>query len=198
MTAHAVIDDLAKSVPTAEEICSYSRRELELRQRLFKGVLDVGTVLEGLQGLMEMTAGCINCNAQPEIPNWAHMKNPIVQHILCGMIEPSKLSTASVFESEETVLDGEEYLIRAQALSGSMNACAFDFYARRENWKYLPGDVDVVVFPKTVFRSLDGYRYVSYLYRDGSRWNRYYHWLGYGFSRRCWVAVLASTEISEV
>ena len=197
MTANAVTDGL---------VAAYTKREFELRQRFLKGVLDPETVLDGLQRLMEMTEGWINCNAQPEIPSWAHKKDPIIQHVLCGMVDPSRLSTVTVFEGEEEVLNGETYLSRAQRLDSSMNACALDFYARPENWKYLPTDVDVIVFPKTVFRDSDGYRVfpktvfrnsdgnrcVRYLYRRGSTWYRYYDWLDSRFSRNYRVAVLAS------
>jgi hypothetical protein len=73
-----------------------------------------------------------------------------------------------------------------------LNACAFDFYAQPENWKYLPNNVDVIVFPKTVFHSSSGNRYVWSLYRSGSAWNRSCHWLGGRFYRGSRVAVLAS------
>ncbi len=193
MTAQAVTDGLQKIKPTSEQVSVYARRENELRQRYLKGVLDVDAVLEGLQRLMEMTRGCINCNGQPEIPNWADQEKPISQHIPCGMVDPAKLATEAVFQKNELYLNGEEFVARAQKLEGAMNACAFDFYARSENWKYLPEkDVDIIVFPNTVFRGSDGDRFVRYLYRGGLEWDRNFHWLDYGFGCRYRVAVLAS------
>lgn len=189
MTAHAVTDS-QKQKPTAEQVDTYTRRENELRQRYLKGVLDIDAVLDGLQNLMGLSRGVINCNNQPEIPSWADQERPIIQHFPCGMIDPSKLATASVFEEGEDTLDGEEYITRAQKLEGSMNACAFDFYAKPENWKYLP-QVDVIVFPKTIFRNSGSRRCVRYLCRGGAGWGRCY-WLGGGFNRDFRVGVLAS------
>ncbi|TSC61732.1 MAG: hypothetical protein G01um101448_131 [Parcubacteria group bacterium Gr01-1014_48] len=153
-----------------------------------------GTILadvhDVLVGRAEITR-YIDCNAQPEIPNWAHKENPIVEHLSCGMINPQRLSSASVFvENDEKLLNGEEYLARAQKLN-SLNACALDFYARPENWKYLPSNINVIVFPKTVFRDSRGDRCVRYLYRDGSAWFRDYYWLAYRFDRDYRVAVRA-------
>ncbi len=99
---------------------------------------------------------------------------------------------ADVFQEGEDVLDGEEFIARAQKLD-SMNACGFDFYSKPENWKYLPKDVDVIVFPQTVFRDSDGVRCVGYLCRDGAKWRRGYRWLDSGFDRYYRVAVLASS-----
>ncbi len=194
MTAKAVTNDLQKQAPNAEEVSTYTRREAELRTRFLKGILDTQEVLDELQRLMEMTRGCINCNAQPEIPSWAHRDNPIIQHIPCGMIDPARFAVADIFQKGEDALDGEEFIVRAQKLD-SMNACAFDFYSRPENWKYLPTDVEVIVFPKTVFRRSGGDRCAGYLYRDGSGWDRYYYWLYGRFDRACRVAVLASTSL---
>ncbi len=194
MTDKAVPDDrkVVNEKPTAEQVDIYTRRENELRQRYLKGVLDFNAVLDGLQKLMEMTRGCINGNGQPEIPDWADKENPIIQHLPCGMIDPARFATISVFEKGEDILDGEEFIARAQKLD-SMNACAFDFYSKPENWRYLPTDVDVIVFPKTIFRRSDGDRCVWCLYRHGSEWHRHDRWLAYRFARHHRVAVLASS-----
>ena len=189
MTENAVTNDRVK--PTAEQTDTYARRESELRQRFLKGVLDINAVINGLQKLMEMTMGCINCDGQPEIPIWADKENPIIEHIPCGTIDPSKITTPSVFEEGEDFLEGEEFFRRANKLQ-SMNACAFDFYSKPENWKYLPKNVDVIVFTKTVFRRSDGYRDVGCLYRYSSEWHRRCFWLGSRFDRHRRVAVLAS------
>lgn len=193
MTAtKAVGDDRAPRIkPTTEEVSIYTRRESELRQRFLQGILDTTGVLDGLQTLVEMVRGFINCNVQPETPSWADQKNPIITHIRCGTIYPSKLTTASVFKEGEEVLEGEEYIARAQALN-SLNACAFDFYAKPENWKYLPRDADVIVFPKTIFRDPRGGRIVRYLCRRGAKWQRDYCWVDGRFRRHRRVAVLAS------
>jgi len=110
------------------------------------------------------------------------------------MIDPERLATANVFGGGESYIDGETFIARAQKLD-SMNACAFDFCAKPENWKYLPKDADVIVFTKTVFRYSDGSRYVRYLYRNGLEWNRRYRRLGDGFRRDDRVAVL--TPVAE-
>lgn len=196
MTAKSVNDDLQKIKPTPEQVDAYTRRENELRQRYLKGVLDFDAVLDGLQRIMEMTRGCINGNGQPKIPSWADQSNPITKHLPCGMIDPTKLAMASVFQEREEALNGEVFVTRAQKLD-SMNACAFDFYSRPENWKYLPKDVEVIVFPKTVFRNSDGSRYMGCLYRFGARWDRVYRWLGGRFDRHGQVAVLASPLVLE-
>lgn len=135
----------------------------------------------------------IDCNQQPEIPDWADKKNPIMKHTACGVIDPSKLTVASVFadRKEKDVLEGEEFIIRAQKLN-SMNACAFDFYAKPENWKYLPKNVDAIVFPQTVFRGSYGNRCVRCLYRSGAGWVLNYIWLDGRFDHNYLVAVLAS------
>lgn len=196
MTAHAVTDDRkANQKPTPEQVDTYTRRESELRTRFLKGILDTSGVLDLLQRTLELVKGFINGNVQPEIPDWADKENPIIQHTLCGVFDPSRLTTANVFAEGESVLEGEQYLARAQKLD-SMNACAFDFYAKPENWKYLPKDVDVIVFPQTVFRGSDGNRYVRYLYRNGLKWNRNYKWLDNRFNRDYRVAVLATLFIS--
>lgn len=141
--------------------------------------------------------GCINCNAQPEIPTWADQQKPIIQHVPCGMVEPGKIVTIGVFAEDEKFIEGEEFLTRAQKLPGAMNACAFDFYAKPENWKCLPQGVDVVVFPNTVFRRSDGRRYVRCLCRYGAEWGRDYYWLRRRFDRYDLVASLASPLVSE-
>ncbi len=146
-----------------------------------------------MKASIEIPKGWINCNVQPEIPPWADKEKPIIQHLQCGRVDPSRFATANVFEKKEEYLDGEEYILRAQKLD-SMNACAFDFYA---NWKYLPKDVEVIVFPKTVFRSSDGRRYVRCLFCRGARWLRDYRWLGSRFGRGFRVAVLASPKVLE-
>lgn len=190
MTANAVTDD-QKQKPSAEQVDTYTRRESELRTRFLKGILEIGGVLDGLQKLMEMTRGVINCNGQPEIPSWARQDDPIIQHILCGMIDPARLGTVSVFQDGEEELDGEEYIARAEKVEGAMNACASDFYAKPENWKYLPKDADIIVFPKTIFRNSDSDRYVRCLYRIGLEWHRGCSWLEHRFGRNYLVAVLA-------
>ena len=107
----------------------------------------------------------------------------------------SRIVATDVFLGGEDVLEGEEYMTRALKLD-SMNACAFDFYAKPENWKYLPKDVDVLVFPKTEFRYSSGRRCVRCLYRDGSGWGRVYCCVDGRFDRDCRVAALASPQIS--
>lgn len=117
MTAKAVTDDLVRSLtPTLEQVNAYTRREFELRGRFLRGVLDADMTLDGLQTLMEMTAGCINCNAQPEIPGWADKKNLIIQHILCGMVDPARLSTASVFVGGRCSVVGRLLLERKSSI----------------------------------------------------------------------------------
>ncbi|KKQ03871.1 MAG: hypothetical protein US12_C0013G0009 [Parcubacteria group bacterium GW2011_GWA2_36_24] len=191
MTATAVTND-QKQKPTAEQVDTYTRRESELRQRYLKGILHIDGVLALLQQALELVKNFINCDYEPEIPSWADQENPISQHLRCGMVDPERLTTISVFGEKENTLDGEDFIARAQKLD-SMNACAFDFYAKPENWKYLPKDVDVIVFPKTVFCYSLGYRFVRSLCRDGAGWGRCYDWLDDGFLRRYRVAVLASS-----
>ena len=193
MTTNVVTDD-QRQKPTPEQVDTYTRRIHELTQRYLKGVLDIPAALVGIQELMEMTGEFINCNVQPETPSWADQKNPIIQHLPCGMVDPARLTTASVFKEGEDVLGGEMFIARAQKLD-SMNACAFDFYAKPENWKYLPKDADVIVFTKTVFRHSGGGRGARFLLRDGSEWDRHYGWLNGGFSRFFRVAVL--TPVAE-
>ncbi|TSC66965.1 MAG: hypothetical protein G01um101472_576 [Parcubacteria group bacterium Gr01-1014_72] len=189
MTTNKVVtNDQIRVKPTAEQTEIYTRRESELRQRFLKGVLETSAVLDGLQTLLEMTRGCINCNGQPGIPDWADRENPIILHIPCGMVDPSHLSTETVLGEGEDCLDGEEYIARAQKIEGAMNACAFDFYSRPENWKYLPKDVDVIIFSNTIFRRSDGGRYVRYLVRDGAWWRRGFSWLSDRFNRHDRVA----------
>ncbi|OGI67906.1 hypothetical protein A2738_03605 [Candidatus Nomurabacteria bacterium RIFCSPHIGHO2_01_FULL_42_15] len=195
MTATAVTND-QKQKPTPEQVDTYARRESELRQRYLRGILDIGGVLALLQQALELVKSFINCNGQLEIPSWADRDNPVIQHVPCGMVDPERLTTVSVFEEKESILDGEEFLARAQKLD-SMNACAFDFYSKPENWKYLPKDAEIIVFPKTVFRGSHGNRFVGYLCRVGSKWYRDFHCLSSRFDRSFRVAVLASTQDSE-
>ena len=197
MTTNVVTDDRKKSIkPTAEQSDIYNRRENELRTRFLKGILDIDGVLALLQKALELVKCFINCNVQPEIPPWADQGNPIISHTLRGVIDPSQLAASNVFADGENILDGEEYITRAQKLEGSMNACALDFYAKPENWKYLPKDVDVLVFPQTVFRNSGGNRCVRYLYSCfGSEWNQRCDWIGGKFVRRSRVAVLASPQV---
>ena len=155
-----------------------------------EGKLPTRNEIRKFYGLPELKP-VIDCDAQPQIPDWANKNNPIIKHVGCGIIDPSKLTTVSVFKDGEDVLEGEEFITRAQKLN-SMNACAFDFCAQPENWKYLPKGVDVIVFPQTEFRHADGYRCVRYLYRRGAGWNRDYFWIDRRFGRVCAVAVLAS------
>ena len=193
MTANAVTDDRkVVEKPTSEQVDTYSRRESELRVRFLKGILDTPGVLDLLQKALELVKGFINCNGQPEIPNWADKEKPIILHNPGGVIDPSKIVAEDIFGGEDS-LDGEEFIRRGQALAGSMNACAFDFYSRKENWKYLPEGVDVIVFTQTIFRDSDGRRSVECLYRRGAGWNRDCRWLRYGFLRDCRVARLASS-----
>src|SRR3989344_5546204 len=141
---------------------------------------------------MGMVRGFINCDADPEIPDWADQVNPILKHIKRGVIDdPSRITAESVFrDGDGDSLDGEEFIRRAQALPSSANACAFDFYTKPENWDYLPKDVDVIVFPQTEFRYYsDGSRGVWYLYRRGAKWRRHYVWAGNQFGRTYRVAV---------
>lgn len=167
--------------------------ELEDFSILTKSEKKCREVLQFLRGEAELVIKevVINCDVQPQIPDWADKDKPIIKHVGCGIIDPSKLTTVSVFKDGEDVLEGEEFITRAQKLK-SMNACAFDFYSQPENWKYLPKDVDVIVFAQTEFRRADGGRCVRYLYRDGSSWNRHYGWFDRRFGRFCAVAVLAS------
>lgn len=191
MTTKIVTDDRKNQKPTAQQVETYTRRESELRQRFLKGILNVNGVLALLQQALELVKSFINCNVQPEIPDWADKQNPIIEHTPCGIVDPARLTTAQVLEDGEENIDCKEFIARANKLD-SMNACAFDFYSKPENWKYLPCDVNVIVFPKTVFRHSDGGRCVRFLYRDGAEWNLYYCWLDYGFDRHDRVAVLAS------
>lgn len=192
MTASAVTNDKTPRIkPTPEQTDTYTRRESELRQRFLKGILDTDGVLSELQKLLEMVRNFIDCNKNPETPDWADKENPIIKHVQKGMVDPSKFATADVFAEGEEVLEGLEFIRRAQALN-SMNACAFDFYSKPENWKYLPKDVDVIVFPQTEFRDAFGRRCVRCLSRDGSKWRRNCYWVGFRFGRVCRVAVLAS------
>ncbi len=195
MTAKAVTDDRKENKPTPEEVETYMKREGELRKRFMKGSLINGAVLDGLQVLTEASFGFINCNTQPDIPSWADREKPILKHDPRGYIDPARIVATDVFLDGEDVLEGEEYMTRALKLD-SMNACAFDFYAKPENWKYLPKDVDVLVFPKTEFRDSSGDRCVGYLYRSGSEWNRHCGCVDFRFDRDCRVAALASPQIS--
>lgn len=196
MTATAVKDDQKRVKPTQEQTTIYNKREKELRDRFLSGVLDCDEVNAGLQRLMEATRGSINCNSQPEIPSWAHPERPIIRHIPRGMVDPSAVIAEDIFlGTDGDYLSGEDFVSRGQAQEGSANACAFDFYARPENWKYLvniPEEVTVLVFTSTVFRSSDGRSYVRYLIRDGAEWDRDYIWLDDRFNRHCRVVRFAS------
>ena len=131
MTANAVKNDQKKlhQKPTDQQVSVYARRESELRKRFLKGLLDTNGVLDLLQKALELVKGFINCNTQPEIPDWADKNKPIIEHALCGTIDPSRFSTAIVFkDGDGDVLEGEDFIARAQKLPGAMNACALDFY----------------------------------------------------------------------
>src|SRR3989344_2067366 len=190
MTTKVVTDD--RQEPTAEQVVTFTKRLGELLSRFLKGVMNVDAVLDKLQEAIELTKGFINCNGRPEIPSWAHPEHPIIKHIPCGVIDPARLSAVDVFREGEEVLNGDEYMTRVQALD-SMKAWALDFYAKPENWKYLPEDGDVIVFPKTEFRYSNGDRFVRSLYRDGAEWIRYYDLVGSRFGRGDRVAVLVSS-----
>lgn len=103
-----------------------------------------------------------------------------------------KLNTISVFKDGEEYLEGEEFIRRAQAVS-QLGDTEFDFYSKKENWKYLPEGVYVIIFPNTVFRGSGGSRCVRYLYSGGAEWERRYVWLGHRFYRVYLVASLASS-----
>ncbi len=192
------MSDLMLDVDQASELKAAFRRgdwtNAEIK-RLSEG--DFLTRVRGvILGRAEITVGKIDCDSQPEIPDWADKEKPIIQHLPCGMTDPTRFATANVFEDKEGELEGEEYILRAQKLD-SLNACAFDFYAKPENWKYLPKDVDVIVFPKTIFRFSGDNRFVRYLYCRGAKWSRDYRWLVNRFNRFCRVAVLASPRVLE-
>jgi hypothetical protein len=106
------------------------------------------------------------------------------------MVDPGRLAAVSVFGDREEFFYSEEFLIRAQKLAGSMNACALDFYARAENWKYLPADAEVIVFPNTVFRHPGGNSGVRHLCRVGLEWRRGCSLLSGRFGRVCRVAAI--------
>lgn len=133
----------------------------------------------------------IDCDAEPEIQNWTWKERP-VEHIRCGMIQPRQVRALSVFEEGEGFLD-EEFVIRAQKLN-SMNVCAFEFYAKRENWEYLPTDASTLVFPKTLFFQSPFCRYVRILHRNGSIWCPDYRWVESGFYPEEQVAVIAESR----
>lgn len=176
MTAKAVADDQNRTLPTSEQKVAYLQREHELRDRFLKGVLEPSHVLVDLQTTMEMTGGYIYCDGQPEIPKWALQRDPIAGHLARGIIHPSKLLAVDVLVNDEEVLDGIEYIRRAQVIPTSMNACAFDFYARSENWKHLwkhySNGVRNLVFPQTIFYYNDGRVCAGYLHGDGLSWHK--------------------------
>ena len=141
----------------------------------------------------------IDCNIQPRIPSWADKISPIIQHVPCGMIDSRKFTVGNVFKEGEEYLEGGDYISRAQALEGSMNACAFDFYTKSENWEYVnwkcvPEGVNIVVFPKTIFLYSVPYsfRCVRCLCRNSffDERNEYCRQLDRGFGRGFGVAVL--------
>src|SRR3990167_4592851 len=95
-------------------------------------------------------------------------------------------------------LKGEEWLKRAQALSGGlMNDDALAFYERKENWHLLPR-TDYLYFPDTVFRGADGNLSVRVLDWFGERWYRDYDWLHSHWDGRRPSVSLASPQSSEV
>jgi hypothetical protein len=105
------------------------------------------------------------------------------------MIHPATIGARNVLNEGETFLNGKEFIARAQELE-SLNACAFDFYKRRENWKYLPDVGVTIVFPKTVF--FDGYGdgLVRTLVKRGAKWVESYVWVNDRFEQGSWVAVV--------
>ncbi|MES2088004.1 MAG: hypothetical protein V4467_03370 [Patescibacteria group bacterium] len=194
-SSRVAIDDRRKL--SAEQTSTYTRYESQLRRQLLKGVLDTEAVLAGLQELTQMTIGSFSCNGQPEIPGWAKQEKPIIQHLPCGWVNPSKFALTDVLKDGEKVIDGDDFLLRAQAVPGSMNACAFDFYAKEQNWKYLPRNVEVVVFPNTVFCHWDGDRHVACLFRKGVEWERVPHCLKSKVDREFLVASFVNPEPLE-
>lgn len=143
---------------------------------------------------VEGTHDYINCDAQPRIPSFT--EGSIIQHILGGMVDPAKLIVADVFRAGEDSLKGEEFIRRAQALPGVMNACALDFFAQSENWKYLPKGDNWIVFAGTIFcngvGNMDNNHYVRSISRLGRGWDTTFGWLSDFWHRDCRVAVLAS------
>ncbi|HEY4512410.1 MAG TPA: hypothetical protein VJH63_01975 [Candidatus Paceibacterota bacterium] len=140
----------------------------------------------------------IDLDQQPEIPDWADKKSPIIKHTPCGVFDPRKLEIHRPIGKDEGRVAGEEFLSRIAKWckeNGKIahNATSFDFFRKKESWKYLPGKesgVDVIVFPETEFRVSGGRRCVRYLVRNGSEWCVGFSlWLGSKFGSDCCVAV---------
>ncbi|MFA6536696.1 MAG: hypothetical protein WC250_03150 [Candidatus Paceibacterota bacterium] len=160
--------------PTDEQIKAYASLERQLRSDFLGGTTNPGVILKRLEKLKETARGMVNCDIAPRIPSWADQENPIVQHIPGGVVDPSRLATVDVFDGGEVPHNNvRELIARGQKLPGAMNACMFDFYAKWENWKYLPKNVSRIVFPNTIFCSIwgsHGYNSVCYLGYDGLSW----------------------------
>jgi|SRR3989344_900877 len=120
----------------------------------------------------------------------------LVKGLINVVNDPSRFSTAVVFKEGEEVLEGKEFIKRAQELD-SMGRREFYFYSKSENWKYLPKDDDVIVFPRAVFYTLHG-RSVGALYRQGSEWYPDHDLLTLVFNRLCRVAVNPSNSNPKV
>lgn len=156
---------------TEEQAEAYAMLESRLRSGLLEGSLKPDAVIDGLKKLAETARGMVNCDITPMIPGWADEESPIIQHIPCGMVDPAKLTTVNVSKIGEFVTAVEVFVDRAQKLPGAMNACMFDFYAKWQNWKYLPTNVSTIFFPNTIFRGrVRSMRYVCFLQRDGISW----------------------------
>ncbi len=178
--------------PSSEHIKElHDGRLTDLLKAIQNGTLPDREVTRKFYGLGPVIPEPIDCNILPQTPSWADQSNPIVRHTPGGIIDPSKLIAANVFADGDDVLEGEEFMKRAQK-PDSMNACAFDFYSKLENWKYIPEGVDVLVFANTMFRDSDGRHCVRCLCRNGAKWVQGCDYVGAWFSRSCRVARLAS------
>lgn len=186
----------------------------ELVEQLDRPVIDVDglqwgmvhgcdlPIVRGVRAVPDVTRSVqegrtlINCNVRPTKPTWINARGSNMKHFFCGMVDPTKISVRNVLNHGEDRLAAKEFLERARRLRGAMNACAFDFYSKSDNWKYLPREAHLIVFPNTVFRGFDREFYVPYLYQYGVKWVRQFFHLKRMFDSSCLVAALAD-EVTD-
>lgn len=194
MTAENAVTDDQRVKPMPEQVDTYARREVELRQRFLKGVLDTEGVLDGLQALQGRNrVAMVDLGADPYLPNgWSvdeHRKGKVAKLERKGddlYLDGKKIEFWLSREQKHGVITGTT--LRAKLKDKPvLNANVLDYLLKNPHLIPNSWQGKWVFFWGTIYCDSDGDLCVRCLC-----WGWDYSWLGSGFGSGSLAAVSAS------